>query len=129
MSAGSILRFAAASVMGAALLFGATPAPAQAAASVTSAADCHSEAWGPYDYGYAYTVSGKTSPLRAAGPYSGCTPYSVPAGTEFSIDCRMYNDVGNLWYHGDVFVNGQYRSGWMFSSNLTFPSGSNFAWC
>ncbi|GAA2184117.1 hypothetical protein GCM10009848_08210 [Micromonospora lupini] len=116
--------------MGAALVLGATPVTAQAAeSSVTSAAACHSEAWGPYDGGYAFTVSGKKSPLRPAGPYSECGIYYVPANTEFSIDCRLYNDVGNLWYHGDVYVNGAYHTGWMFAGNLSLPYESNYAWC
>ncbi|MCZ7374325.1 hypothetical protein [Micromonospora sp. WMMC250] len=129
MSARTILRVAAVvSALGAALVVGAAPATAQVAGAATSAAACSAEDWGPYDWGYAYTVSGKSSPLRT-GPYSGCSSYSVPANTEFSIDCRLYNDAGNLWYHGEAYVNGQYRSGWMFSGNLTFPSGSNFEFC
>ncbi|MEU4469804.1 hypothetical protein [Micromonospora sp. NPDC023888] len=130
MSARTILRItaAASAAVGAALVFGAAPATAQPAGSVVSAAACHSEAWTPSDPGYAYTVSGKSSPLRT-GPYSGCSSYSVPGNTEFSIDCRLYNDVGNVWYHGDVYVNGQYRSGWMFAGNLGPVYQSNYAYC
>ncbi len=69
-----------------------------------AAAACTSPGWGPYDPGYSYTVSGKTSPLRT-GPNADCgVRKNVPAST--------------LTY---------WQS--MLNSNLGGIHGSNYAWC
>ncbi|MGW2017067.1 SH3 domain-containing protein [Streptomyces sp. NPDC001927] len=118
----------AGAALAAALL--ATPLAVAAPTTASAApAACTSPSWGPYDPGYSFTVGGKTSPLRS-GPNADCgTRLTVPANTEFSIDCQYENSAGNLWYHGDVYVSGRTVTGWMYSGNLGSVYESNYAWC
>ncbi|MFF5703620.1 SH3 domain-containing protein [Streptomyces sp. NPDC012794] len=117
---------------GAVLAVAAFTAPLAVVAPTTasaSAAACSSPGWGPYDSGYSFTVAGKSSPLRS-GPNADCGVRAyVPAGTEFSIDCRYVNGAGNLWYHGDVYTGGRSYSGWMYAGNLGSVYDSNDASC
>ncbi|MEV7856811.1 hypothetical protein [Streptomyces sp. NPDC088183] len=105
----------------------AVAVPASAAAPVAAA--CSSPSWVPWDSGYAFSVGGKTSPLRT-GPYSGCgTRVTLPANTELDIDCRIYNTVPNLWYHVSAYVNGSRYEGWIYSANVGAIYESNDQWC
>ncbi|MER6631519.1 hypothetical protein ABT301_25420 [Streptomyces sp. NPDC000987] len=116
--------------MGAALLAGGITTPAQAATTgPANSLACYSESWRPYDGGYATLVTGKNIPIRATGPYADCAPTYVPGGTEFSLDCKDYNDLGNLWYHGSAWYNGREISGWVYSGNIQKIYESNGAWC
>ncbi|SCE86049.1 hypothetical protein GA0070558_110120 [Micromonospora haikouensis] len=89
---------------------------------------CKSEPWGVYDSGYAYTVPGKTTPIRS-GPYSDCPFTALYQNTKFWVDCRDSNDLGNLWFHGWAMKDGTRYSGWVYRDNLGVIQNSNGAWC
>ncbi|WP_181794327.1 hypothetical protein [Streptomyces sp. WELS2] len=99
-----------------------------AAASTEGALACKGQSWNPADGGYATLVSGKMIPVRS-GPYAECSFTNVPAGSEFSLDCKDYNDLNNLWYHGYGYANGREVPGWVYSNNIATIHDSNGAWC
>lgn len=99
-----------------------------AAASTAGALACHGEFSTPADGGFATLVSGKMIPVRS-GPYADCSFTNVPAGSELSLDCKDFNDVDNLWYHGSVWANGRDVTGWVYSANIAKIYESNGAWC
>jgi hypothetical protein len=114
--------------IGAALLVGATVPVEVARADPPTSLACYYQPWRPWDGGYATLVTGKSIPIRT-GPYADCSATYVPGGSEFSLDCKDYNNLGNLWYHGDVWYNGRAISGWVYSGNINRIYESNGAWC
>ncbi|MDT0344119.1 hypothetical protein [Streptomyces litchfieldiae] len=94
-----------------------TTAPATA-----SAAACYSETHRDVSDGSGYTVFGKNTPLRKAGPYADCPSTSIPPNTLFDIDCSTENDLGNLWYYGEAAVETSsgyvYHRGWIYEANI-----------
>ncbi len=120
-------QFLRGAIAAAVLTTTAVIAPNATAATESSAA-CSTQRWRPWDGGFATLTSGGSIPVRS-GPYADCNPTYVPGGSELSLDCRDYNSVGNLWYHGDVYYNGRWVTGWVYSGNIARIYESNGAWC
>ncbi|MCD9592441.1 hypothetical protein [Streptomyces sp. 8ZJF_21] len=99
-----------------------------ATAATDSTAACSSQYWYAGDGGYATLTTGGSVPVRI-GPYSGCQAIRVPGGSEFNLDCRDFNSVGNIWYHGDVYYNGTLVDGWVFEDNIAKFYDAQHTWC